>query len=56
VLTFKRSLQVDGTAPLELHLEVAQIARVNLRIALALLVAIASIALIPLMRVGEGRS
>lgn len=56
VLTFKRSLQVDGTAPLELHLEVAQIARANLRIALALLAAIAGITLIPLMRVGEGRS
>jgi len=56
VFTFKRSLQVDGTAPLELNLEVVQIAHANLRIALALLAAIAGIALIPIVRVSEGRS
>ncbi|HEY4247750.1 MAG TPA: hypothetical protein VGM64_12900 [Lacunisphaera sp.] len=53
VLTFTRSLQVDGTAPLELKVEVARIAYTNLRIALLLLTVIAGIALIPLLRRDE---
>ncbi|MEO6995163.1 MAG: hypothetical protein ABI273_16275 [Lacunisphaera sp.] len=55
VLTFTRSLQVDGTAPLELKVEVAKTAYFNLRIALLLLAVIAGIALVPLVRVGESR-
>jgi hypothetical protein len=55
VLTFTRSLHVDGTAPLELNVEVAETARTNPRIALLLLVAIAGIAALPLLRVGENR-
>ena len=53
VLTFTRSLQVDGGAPLELQLEVGQIAYTNLRFAIMLMLALAAIAAIPLVRRAE---
>jgi hypothetical protein len=48
VFTFTRSLQVDGSAPLELKVEIGKIAHINLRVALFLLMIIAAIAYIPL--------
>ena len=50
VLTFTRSLQVDGGAPLELKLEVGKIAYANLRFTIILMLALAVIAAIPLVR------
>jgi len=56
VLTFARSLQVDGNAPLELRLTVGRIAYTSLRYSLFLLMAIAVIAAIPLARIAGKRA
>ena len=53
VLTFTRSLQVDGGAPLELTLKVGQTAYTNLRFAIILMLALGAIAAIPLVRRAE---
>jgi hypothetical protein len=53
VLTFTRSLQVDGGAPLELTLKVGQTAYTNLRFTIILMLALAAIAAIPLVRRAE---
>ena len=50
VLTFTRSLQVDGSAPLQLKLDIARTARPPYGFALLLLLAVAGIAAIPLVR------
>jgi len=50
VLTFTRSLQVDGGMPLELTLTVRKIAYTSVRYSLCLLAAVAVIASIPLAR------
>ena len=50
VLTFTRSLQVDGGAPLELKLEVGKIAYANLHFTIILMLALGAIAAIPLVR------
>jgi hypothetical protein len=46
VMTFTRSLQVDGGAPLELNLEVKRIARTNLFVSALLLLGIGAIAVL----------
>ena len=46
VLTFTRSVQVDGGAPLDLKLEVGKISRTNTTLTVILMLAIAAIALI----------
>jgi hypothetical protein len=56
VLTFTRSLQVDGGAPLELRLTVGTIAYTSLRYSLFLLLAVAVIASIPLARMAGRRA
>jgi hypothetical protein len=53
VVTFARSLQVDGGAPLELTLSVGPAAYASLRYCLLLLAAVALIASIPLTRGGS---
>jgi hypothetical protein len=50
VLTFTRSLQVDGGAPLQLSLAVGKIARTSLGFSALLLLAIAGLAALTLMR------
>jgi hypothetical protein len=50
VLTFTRSLQVDGGAPLQLSLTVGKIARTSLGFSALLLLAIAGLAALTLMR------
>ena len=50
MLTFTRSLQVDGGMPLELTLTVRKIAYTSVRYSLCLLAAVAVIASIPLAR------
>ena len=50
VLTFTRSLQVDGTAPLELNLKVGKIANASIRFALLVLAVIGLISAIPLLK------
>jgi hypothetical protein len=50
VVTFARSLQVDGGAPLELRLTVGRIAYTSVRYALLLLLAASLVASIPLTR------
>jgi hypothetical protein len=44
VLTFTRSLQVDGAAPLELRLAVTQAAGASLRLSILAMMAVAAIA------------
>jgi hypothetical protein len=56
VLTFIRSLQVDGSAPLELKLEVGKLEFASLRFTLLLLAVLAGIAAIPLVRGTESRA
>ena len=50
VFTFTRSLQVDGSAPLQLKLDIARTARPPYGFAVVLLLAVAGIAAIPLVR------
>ncbi len=50
VLTFTRSLQVDGSAPLQLRLDIARTARPPYGFAALLLLAVAGIAALPLVR------
>jgi hypothetical protein len=50
VLTFNRSLQVDGSAPLELRLDIARTARPPYGFAALLLLAVAGIVAIPMVR------
>ena len=56
VLTFTRSLQVDGGAPLELKLEVGKTAYANLKFTIMLMLALAAIAAIPLVRRNESQA
>jgi uncharacterized OB-fold protein len=50
VLTFTRSLQVEGDKPLQLNLDIARTARPPYATAAVLLLAVAGIAAIPLAR------
>lgn len=56
VLTFTRSLQVDGGAPLELKLKVGKITNSHLLYSGIFLLSLAAIAAIPLVRLTESQS
>jgi len=56
VLTFVRSLQVDGSTPLELTLDVGRLAYTGLRFSILLLAILAAVAAIPLVRGAASRA
>jgi hypothetical protein len=56
VLTFTRSVQVDGTAPLELRLDVGPVNRTGLPFGILVVVTLGAVGLIALRPVGQARN